>query len=515
VSQSATTKAVSEQSIEARQGLAGIASTAEFKRISVRGGAASIFGQGFGAALQIGTTIFLARLLSPTDYGLQGMVLSLTNFLFLFKDAGLSTPTVQSQNLTHEQASGLFWINISVGVALTILVAAMGPVLAIFYKEPRLLWLTVASSLVFLFNGAAIQHHALLERSMRFTTNMQVGLVSSVIGTVVAIVMAALGFRYWALIAQNICIPLVDAVAVWIAMPWIPGRPRRTSEIRTMLRFGGTVTLNSLVVYFAYNTEKILLGRFWGAAALGLYGRAYQLANLPVQQLINAIGGVAFPVLARMQNDLPRLRRSYLKFYSVVVSMIVPVVISCVVFADEIVHTILGPKWSGVASVLRLLAPTALVFAVVNPTSWVLRATGQFARSLKIAFLIAPVVILGILAGLRHGPPGVALGYSAAMVLLSAPLVAWAKHGTGIATADYWNCLKRPLAAGVLGGAAGWLFKLAFETSLAPVPLLLSEVSLSFSVYALLLLFAMGQKDLYGDLLSNLFQRSRPATSST
>ena len=213
-------------------------------------------------------------------------------------------------------------------------------------------------------------------------------------------------------------------------MPWLPGRPRRGSGIRSMLRFGGTVSLNSIVVYFAYNTEKILLGRYWGAAALGLYGRAYQLANLPVQQLLAAVGTVAFPVLSRMQGDMQRFRRSYLKFHSVVVSMIIPVVISCVVFADEIVAIVLGPKWTGVVLVLRLLAPTVLAFAVINPLSWLLRATGQVGRSLKIALLIAPVVILGIVAGLPHGPAGVAIGYSSAMLLLSAPLVAWAKHRT-------------------------------------------------------------------------------------
>jgi O-antigen/teichoic acid export membrane protein len=504
-----TEAARSRQNSEVQQGLSGFAAVADFKRRSVRGGFAAILGQGYAFALQLVTTVVLAHLLSPTDYGLQSMVITLTGLMSLFKDAGLSSATVQRETLTHEQISALFWVNVAVGAFLTIVVAAMGPFLVAFYKEPRLLWVTAASATIFLFNGLAVQHHALLDRAMRFTTNTKIGILSGTIGAAIAIIMAALGCGYWALIAQNISLPIVDGVAVWIAMPFTPGRPRRATEIRSMLRFGGTVTVNSLVTYVAYNTEKILLGRFWGAAALGLYGRAFQLANLPVQQLMAAVGAVAFPVLSRMQGDVQRLRRSYLKFHSVVVSMTIPAVIGCSLFADEIVRVLLGPKWLGVPVVLRLLAPTVFVFALINPLSWFLRATGEVGRSLKIAFLIAPVVILGIVAGLRHGPAGVATGYSAAMVLLAVPLVAWAKHGTIISTADYWDCIKRPVGAGAIGGATGWLFKLAFGGVLPPFGLLTLGLTLSLAVYACVLLFVLGQKNLYVDLLSQVFQQGR------
>ena len=163
---------------------------------------------------------------------------------------------------------------------------AFAPLLAAFYKEPRLLWLTVASATIFFFNSLAIQHRALLDRSMQFATSAKIDILCSVLGTAVAVVMAILKFGYWALILQNIALPVVVAVAVWIAMPWRPGRPRWTAEMRSMVNFGGTVTLNGIVVYIAYNTEKVLLGRYWGAGPLGIYGRAYQLATLPVQQLI-------------------------------------------------------------------------------------------------------------------------------------------------------------------------------------------------------------------------------------
>jgi O-antigen/teichoic acid export membrane protein len=500
---------------DALEALSGIPAASEFKRKSVRGGAAAVLSQGVGMTLQIITTVVMARLLSPTDYGLQAMVITLTGFFSLFKDAGLSVATVQRETLTHDQISTLFWINTALGAFLMVVVAAAGPFLVMFYKEPRLLSITAASATVFFLNSLAVQHRALLDRSMRFTTGAKIEILSNVVGTVVAIGMAAAGCGYWSLIVQTLSIYIVGTAGAWIAMPWRPGKPRWTPELRSMVRFGGTVTLNSFVVYVAYNTEKILLGRFWGPASLGLYGRAYQLSNLPVQQLTGSVGAVAFPMLSRLQGDAQRLRRSYLKSHSLVVSLTVPVVISCALFADEVVRTLLGPKWTGTAAVLRLLSPAVLIFALMNPLSWLLRATGQVERSLKIALFIAPVVILGVLAGLRHGPTGVAMGYSTAMVLLVVPLVAWAKHGTGITTADYFDCIKRPLVAGALGGAAGWLFKYVSHGTLAPLPLLLSEVTISFGIYALLLLFAMGQKAMYLDLLSQIFARKPPVPAES
>jgi O-antigen/teichoic acid export membrane protein len=493
------------------QSLLGTRDLGDLKGKSVRGGAVTMLGQGLSYALHIGSSFVLARLLSPTDYGLLAMVYTLTGFFGLFRDAGLGVATVQRETLTHEQASTLFWINTAVGAVLAAVVASLGPVLVIFYKEPRLLWVTVASASVFLLHGVAIQHRALLNRAMRFSAITGIDVGSGVVGTVVGIYMAARGYGYWALVGISISSSVVSTATYFFVMPWLPGKPVRGSGIRSMVRYGSTVSLNSMVVYFAYNTEKILLGRFWGAAPLGIYGRAYSLANLPIRQFIGSVGAVAFPLLSRVQSDAERLRRTFLKCHGLVVSLMIPAVIVCSLFADEIIATLLGPKWNGVAPVARLLTPTVLAFALINPLSWFLRATGRVRRSLNIALLIAPVVILGILAGLRHGPTGVATGYSSAMLLLSVPLVVWAKHGTGITTEDFLNTIKNPLLAGAGGAAVGWAFKLAVQSFLPPLALLVLGVALSLAVYAGILLFVLNQKSVYLDLLSQLIPRNRTA----
>jgi O-antigen/teichoic acid export membrane protein len=489
----------------------------EFKRKSVRGGVLTVFNQSFGMATQLGTAIILARLLTPSDYGLQSMVFTLTTVLALFKDAGLSAASIQRQDLTREQISTLFWVNVALGSLLTLVVAAAAPFLATFYKEPRLLWITVASAPIFFLSSLVVQHSALLARAMRFGTTIKINMFSATAGAILAIVMAAKGFGYWALICQNISLPLFEMIAIWIAIPWIPGRPRWSPELRSMLRFGGTLTMNGIVVYVAYNTEKILLGRFWGAAPLGIYTRGYQLATLPVQQLIGAVHVVAFSVLSRMQGESEKLERAYLKSLSIIVAMTVPVVICSTLFANEIILIVLGPKWLAAAPVLRLLSPTVLVFALINPFSWLLKSTGRVRRSLNIAFLICPVVVLGVVAGLHNGPAGVALGYSGAMLLLLVPVVMWAKHGTGITSRNYWDAVKQPLISGVIAGGAGWLAHMKYGNTLSPIPLLSVELGVSALVYFGWILFVMGQKDFYFDLVKTIVQSRRvvPAESVT
>jgi PST family polysaccharide transporter len=476
----------------------------DFKRKSIRGGASALLSQVVSMALTLLTTIILARILSPSDYGLQAMVLSLTGFLSLFKEAGLSAASVQREKLNQTEVSTLFWINVAIGAVLSVVVACLAPALVRFYKDERLYGITLLSAPIFFVNSLSIQHRALLDRAMRFTTNYTIDIVSVIAGTIIALGLAQAGWGYWALIVQNVSLPVTCTIGAWIAMPWIPGRPRWTHELKHMLRFGGTVTLNNFIGYFSYNAEKILLGHFWGAGPLGIYGRGYQLSNLPMQQMSTAVGSVAFPALSRLQSDPERLRRFHLKAHSLVVSVTVPIVIGIALFAEDIIAVVLGPRWNGVAPILRLLAPAMLAFALISPLNWLLRATGRVRRQIHINMLIFPVMILGIFAGIHFGPVGVAAGYSTAMLTLVLPVLIWALQGTGISLRAYWDVIRAPLAAGLLGGFAGWCFHRAEQTSISVTLLLFGELSIAFVVYALVLLFVMRQKDLYIEVFSQL-----------
>src|SRR5690348_15610450 len=143
-----------------------------------------------------------------------------------------------------------------------------------------------------------------------------------------------------------------------------------------MIRFGSTLTANSLSMYITTNFEKVLLGRFWGADAIGLYGRAYQLINIPNDNLNSAATGVAFPTLSRLKDGAARFRSYFLKGYSLIVSLTVPITVTCALFASDMISVFLGPKWASAVPIFRLLAPTTLAFAIINPTGWLLMSLG-------------------------------------------------------------------------------------------------------------------------------------------
>lgn len=448
--------------------------------------------------------MILARLLSPKDFGLVGMVTAFTGILLLLRDFGLSSASIQRATVTDEQISTLFWVNLLVGTLLGLLTVAMAPFVAALYHEPRLFAVTAALAVGFVFNAAGVQHSALLQRQMRFTTMAVITVISLLVGNAIGIVQARAGYGYWALVVMTVSIPLTATIGAWLTTGWIPKMPQRGAGIGSMMRFGGIVSLNSLVAYFAYNADKILIGRVWGSDVLGIYGRAYQLTNIPTENLNTAVGEVAFAALSRLQGDPSRLRAYFLKGYSLVLSMTLPLTLACTLFANDVVFVLLGRKWMDAVVIFRLLAPTIMIFALINPLGWLLVSLGLVRRSLNIALVFAPTLIAGYLLGLPHGPEGVALAYSAVMALWVIPFIAWCVKGTAVSFWDVLLALIRPLGYGLLAGGIAFAFRMACGQLLAPLPRLVLETSVLLIAFVGLLLFVGGQKGFYLDLIRGM-----------
>jgi len=259
--------------------------------------------------------------------------------------------------------------------------------------------------------------------------------------------------------------------------------------------------LNSLVMYVTTNFDKVLLGRFWGADAVGIYGRAYQLINIPNDNLNAAAGGVAFATLSRLKDDPSRFRSYFLKGYALLLSLTVPVTMTCALFAGDMISVFLGPKWKSAVTIFRLLAPTTLSFAIINPMGWLLVSLGLVGRGLKMSLVLAPVMIAGYAVGLPYGPKGVAWAYSVMMMVCVIPLISWAVRGTVISVRDILLTLSRPLLSGIV--AAGLVLGLQFwyGVYVSPLPRLVLGVALVLAVYLGMLLYIMRQKQFYLDVV--------------
>jgi PST family polysaccharide transporter len=478
--------------------------TADLKGKTIRGGLSRLCAQAASFLLRVGSLIVLARLLGPKDFGLVGMVTAFTGILTLFRDFGLSSAAIQYPTITEEQISTLFWINLLLGALLGLVTVAMAPAIAAFYHERQLVGVTAVLAMGFLINAAGVQHSALLQRQMRFTALAVISVASLIVGTAIAIGGAKAGYGYWALVAMPVTSSLIATLGFWLTTGWVPGMPHGGAGIRSMMRFGGTLTLNGLLAYIAYNAEKVMIGRAWGADAIGIYGRAYQLVSIPTDNLNSAIGEVAFSALSRVQDDPVRLRSYFLGGFSVVLGMTLPITFACALFADDLVLLLLGPKWKDAAAIVRLLAPTIAIFAIINPLGWLIYSIGLVGRCLKIALVFTPIMIIGCVMGLPYGPKGVAFAYSAVMTLWVIPHILWCVHGTAISLRDILMATSRPLASGILAAGLAFGVHLIWGQFVSPLPRLILECSVLFVIFFGALLFVAGQKSTYVQLLRGL-----------
>jgi PST family polysaccharide transporter len=201
---------------------------------TVRGGLAKLCGQAAIFVIRLAFLMIMARLLLPEDFGLVAMVTVVTGIYDFFTNAGLSSATVQKATITDGQISNLFWINLLIGSVLGVLCLVTAPVLAAFYQEPRLFWVTIALAGGLVINAAGVQHFAILQRQVRYVALATIEILSQFLSSAAGIALALGGLRYWALVAAAILAPAAMTAGMWAVTCWIPALPRRDIEINRL-----------------------------------------------------------------------------------------------------------------------------------------------------------------------------------------------------------------------------------------------------------------------------------------
>lgn len=422
---------------------------ANLKIRSVRGGALTVGAQGIKFLLQMTTTLVLARLLVPEDFGLIGMVTVVINFVQLFKDLGLSTATIQKQHINHQQVTVLFWINLAVSFLLTLLVVSSAPLVAWFYDEPRLLNIIYVLGTIFIFGGLTVQHQALLKRQMQFASLAKVEVISILASVAIAIFSAWCGLGYWSLVFMQLTQAIFNAVGVWIVCRWRPGFPRKTEGVSSLLAFGGNITGFRFTNYFSRNLDNVLLGQFWGAQQLGLYAMAYKLLLLPIQQINAPITSVALPGLSKLQTDPEAYKRYYHKAILLITTLSMPMVCFLYTSIDLVILASLGEKWAGVIPVFKLLVPAAFIGTFNVTFGWVLMSLNKSDRLFKLGIATSIINVIIFLVSVRWGVLGVAAAYGFSRIIIFIPAIIYAYHDTFLRLSELLSVLYRPTLASI------------------------------------------------------------------
>jgi PST family polysaccharide transporter len=379
------------------------------RRSAFGGVAKTLGGQWIKFAIQIATLALLARLVSPSDYGLITMVVAITSIATLLSDFGLSSASIQAERLSTELRSNLFWLNVMVGLALAGIVALSAPLIAAFYDQPEVEALTRALSLVFLLNAMGAQFKAELSRTLRFGALAVVDVGAQLTASGVALGLAFNGMGLWALAAQQIVLALVSGVGTALLARWVPRFHRPQAGLRSLLKYGANTLGVQVLTYATGNIDSILLGKYWGPSALGLYDRAYQLFRLPLQQVAGPLTRVGFPVFARLQTS-PRFEQHFRSAHLLVCYFMgLPFYLS-IGLSAPIVQLVLGSRFAGSATIFQLLAIGGIFQAATFAYSWAFMALGATGLQLRFTVWTRLLMILFIVAGLPWGALGVALG---------------------------------------------------------------------------------------------------------
>ncbi len=481
---------------------------------AARGGVVTFAWHGLKFIVGITATAIMARLLTPQDYGLIGMVAVFTSFMSMLKDMGLSLATVQKHEINHREISNLFWVNVALSLLIALLTALSAPLIARFYGEPRLVLITIGSSIGFIIGGLAVQHEALLKRQMRFFGLGLIAFVSIVSGYVVGIFMAWYGYGYWALVGSQLALISTQTVGVWILSGWRPGQPSRDSGIRPMLRFGRNLTGYAVINVFAKNLDGLLIGRVWGPRQLGLYTRAAQLVSLPTDQINEPLNSVAIPTLSRLSDSPERYRQAYLRILEKVVMVTIPGIALMIVTADWLVDILLGPQWHEATTILVFLGIAGLTQPVMNSMGWLLITQGRTHHMFQWALISAPLGIISIIAGLPWGALGVAVSYSLVRICITDRLMYWFVGRIGpVRTMDFYRTMIPSACAALSTVGAVMLFRRVVTVESSLHGMLISFIITAVVSLAVLSIIPAGRLALQD--VNRSFQRFRrqPGTS--
>lgn len=378
--------------------------------------------QAFTQISRVASTVVLAHLLAPSDFGLAGMVLVFSGLIQLFAGLGFSASVIQSKAVSEEDCSTAFWTGLLVATVLFAAAFAAAPEVAAFYHRPQLRWMFVAVASGLLTEALSATQSSVLWRRMDFRAISTRSMFATLISTVVGISAAAVGLGAWSLILQANAYAATTVVAIWIISPWKPRVLYSRDSLKRMMGFSSNVLGATFMSWGDRNADNLLVGRFLGSSALGIYSLGYSIILVPFGRLVQPLQSVTTPALASLQDDVPRMRAVWLRGVRVTSSIIFPALAGIIVVCPDFVPVVFGHRWAGTVLVMQILAWVALIQTVVAFNGSVYQSRGRAGLMLRMAALAFGLDLAAFIVGLHWGVDGVAAGYALTNTFVIVPL---------------------------------------------------------------------------------------------
>lgn len=418
--------------------------TSSYKQKAVRGVFWTALARGIALVLRLGVQVLLAHLLVPEDFGLAGMVLTYTGLLYVIGELGFSTALIQRRDLSDEDLSTALWSSLGLGVLLYVLSMLFAPLAAAFYTEPRLADLLRVVALSFVVTPIGVAHSARLNRALNFRALALASFASTFGSGLVSLVLAVQGFGAWSIAWGSIAGSLTNVIFLWALERWVPVCRFSWASFRSLISFGGYVTVFNLLNFAGANVDYAVIGRVLGPEDLGIYVFAYTLATMPHGQLSSVIERVAFPTFSRVQQDDEILRRGYLQVAKLMSLVLVPLLAGSAVLAPNLFALAFGHKWDAAVLPFQVLCVAGIAFGITSPAGAVFYAKGrpQLMVMLSVITLIGRAI--ASLVGTAGGSVGVALGIALVSLLFIPLVLVMIAPLIDLRLPDFWNSGLRP-----------------------------------------------------------------------
>jgi PST family polysaccharide transporter len=425
-------------------------------RHAARGGIIAVAAQPIRMVMQFVFTAILARLLAPEAFGIIAMATSVTSFVALFSELGLTSATIQRSHVDQNLVSGLFCVGLGISLVLMPLIWALAPLAVWFFKDPRVANPIIALSVSFPLAALGAQHTALLLRSMRWMTLQWTGLVGHAAGGVAGILIAwKTDLSYWALVITALVAQIVTLSLIWLLCPWRPSLVTNWRDVRSGLHFGAYLAGFGIVNFFHRQLDNIIVGLRFGATELGYYSRGYQMMLLPLNIFSGPLSSAIEPSLSRLQNQPERWRQAFLDALGLVMFLGAGVAAGLIAVADPLVITIYGSGWEKAATIFEWLAVSLFAGVPMHASGWIYVSLGQSRRMFIWSLFFVPIVSLGFVLAIPYGPVGIAISYAITMSLLLVPCFAFASRGTPITLLDALIVILPLAGCGIIAALAG------------------------------------------------------------
>lgn len=409
----------------------------------------------FGRIAGLLTVVILTRLLTPSDFGLVAIAMSVIPFLYLLADLGFTAYLVQADDPKIEDYSTAFWYSLVAGVVLAALLGLIGPPLEIFLKVEGVASIMWGLAPAVLFVAVGSVPSAILRRGLRFDLLAKQAMIAGTIGQILAIILALRGFGVWALVAQTLVTQLIGAVLAWVAAKWSPALLFSPREFRRMAGYGSNVVAVELIALSRVWAENAIIATTLGLSALGYLSIAQRLIQVAQDLTATAITPVSTVVFAQIRKDKQRLLSVYETAQSFAYALLTPVMIFIAVCAPILIPLIFGGQWTtsippaqalAIAGVLTTIASldNGLLYGLGRPGVWLLYALVIDVLTVAVTFFVAP-----------WGLGAVAIGFIGVAIvanILRWPVLAYQLNTTWTRLAVQF---ARAVALAILIGATG------------------------------------------------------------